>query len=127
MQVFTGTAPGIAANVGEAGRATPFFDRIIRLGSCNNVAVLLLTHLLPGRRHFVDALSRIARVAAVIGKPNSISGHELAAIGSRYRVLPIDRRECSEAAVLGPILNDVVHRGEDLVLLDMGGYFSPSL
>lgn len=93
----------------------------------HDVSVVLVTHIVPGREVFVDALAKICRVAAVIPKPKSIHEPTLQIIAEKYQILNVKRLECYDSALIIDRLLDYIDEQENLVILDMGGYFSESI
>jgi adenosylhomocysteinase len=90
------------------------------------VSVVVVTHMLAERAVFVQAVARMATVAAVLPKPKSINEAALAEISG---VLPVDRLDRAAFANGEHALSFLESRaaGESVVLLDVGGYFAPCL
>ena len=105
-------------------KAAAFFREVSQDRRCENTAVIVVTHLVPGREVFLNAVADIARVAAVIPKPNSIDEHTLRVVQKHQRVVPWTRQDCSNTNMVVPAINELVYPGERLVFLDMGGYFA---
>lgn len=85
-----------------------------------------ITHLLPERPIFLEALARITELRAVLPKPKSIDTSARDEVGERWRCDRLDR-----TAFVSPdkALAYLESRapGEQLGLLDVGGYFAPAL
>ncbi|SFJ73568.1 adenosylhomocysteinase [Streptomyces pini] len=111
----------------ERARLDAFFGRITAaVESAGPVASFLITHLLPERPAFVRAVSTVSDLKAVLPKPKSID--------------PVARREVEKVVSCDPLTREMFTdpdtaleyvesraAGQDLVLLDVGGYFAPSL
>ena len=89
-------------------------------------ASILITHLLADRPSLVAAVAQLSAIAAVLPKPKSIDQGALREIG---RVFPCDRLERRRLADPGEAVKFLDSRaaGQELVLLDIGGYFAPAL
>ncbi|MFJ9521057.1 adenosylhomocysteinase [Kitasatospora sp. NPDC101801] len=89
-------------------------------------SAFLVTHLLPERPSFVRSVAALAELRAVLPKPKSIDP------GARREVeqhTPVDELSRDLFADPATALTYLETRaaGEDVVLLDVGGYFAPSL
>ncbi|MGW8759355.1 adenosylhomocysteinase [Streptomyces albidoflavus] len=87
---------------------------------------VLVTHLLPERPAFVRAVGAVSNLRAVLPKPKSITA---AAKREVERAFPVD--ELSRGLFTDPdtavAYLESRAAGESVVLLDVGGYFAPSL
>lgn len=89
---------------------------------CN---VILVTHLLPDRPLFIDALEKQAKVTVVIPKPRSICRPVRDMIARSYRVRDdITRTELTKPEVSCRFFEEA-SQGTPTVILDIGGYFAP--
>ena len=95
--------------------------------NCKNVAVIVVTHIVPGIAAFIHALADIVRLAAIVPKPNSIHQPTLLEVNRRYTVIHFTRRDCSNEALITAKIEELIRSDEKLVILDMGGYFAKSL
>jgi adenosylhomocysteinase len=86
----------------------------------------VITHLLGERPAFLQAISRVAKIAAVLPKPKSIDVRALREITGLMPVDDLDRAAFSDP---GHTLAYLESRaaGQPVVLLDVGGYFAPNL
>lgn len=102
--------------------AVPQSDRARR----SPPAGLLVTHLLPERPSFVRAVATVSKLRAVLPKPKSI---HLPAQREIEQTVPCDELSRDLFANPDPAVTYPETRaaGEDVVLLDVGGYFAPSL
>jgi adenosylhomocysteinase len=113
----------ITAQIGRGGQgAEPAEPGVLPPG----VSAVVITHLLAERPVFLRAVARVARVAAVLPKPKSVNEAALAEISG---VMPVGRLERAAFADGGYTLAFLESRaaGQNVVLLDVGGYFAPSL
>lgn len=92
----------------------------------HDVASIVITHMLPDRPYFLDAVARGADLISVLPKPRSCDPATRAAVSSRYHCDDLDRDRFTHT---GKVLAYIEERaaGRDLVLLDIGGYFAPAL
>ncbi|WP_431771771.1 adenosylhomocysteinase [Streptomyces cucumeris] len=111
----------------EHARLVAYFGKLSNhFASTSQAASLLVTHLLPERPVFIQAVASLTRLRAVLPKPKSI--HE----GARFeveRTVAVDTLSRELFSEPDTALNYLESRagGEDTVLLDVGGYFAPVL
>lgn len=111
----------------ERARLDSYFARIAtQFATPDRPAAFLITHLLPERPAFVRAVAKQTDLRAVLPKPKSVHAaakREVEQV-TQCDTLSRDLFEDSEAA-----LDYIEARaaGTSLVLLDVGGYFAPSL
>lgn len=111
----------------ERARLDSYFARInTQFPSPEPAASLLITHLLPERPSFVRSVGAASRLRAVLPKPKSI---DQAARREVEKFAPCDVLSRDLFANPDAALDFVESRaaGEDLLLLDVGGYFAPTL
>jgi adenosylhomocysteinase len=83
----------------------------------------MITHLLADRPLFVAATARLSTVAAVLPKPKSVSARALQEIIQMAPCDALDRERLAQPDGLISYL-EMRAAGQDLVLLDVGGYFA---
>ncbi|MFC4906404.1 adenosylhomocysteinase [Actinomadura gamaensis] len=111
----------------EISRAEAFFRKATaRHRPTVALSALVITHLLAERPTYLRAVGRLAEIAAVLPKPKSINPGALREITGR---VPVDELDRSVFADPDRALDYLESRaaGRTLVLLDVGGYFAPSL
>ncbi|MEU8548900.1 adenosylhomocysteinase [Streptomyces roseoverticillatus] len=89
-------------------------------------ASLLVTHLLPERPAFVEAVAHTSNLRAVLPKPKSISADALEVIRNTVPCDPLSREIFDNPTEAVKYL-EMRAAGLPLVLLDIGGYFASSL
>jgi adenosylhomocysteinase len=111
----------------ERARLDSYFSRInSHFTPEEQPASLLITHMLPERPSFIRAVGDASRLRAVLPKPKSID--------------PAAQREVEKFAPCATLSRDLFNdpdaalefvearaTGENVVLLDVGGYFAPAL
>ncbi len=110
----------------ERARLDAYFAKIAtRFAEAEQAASLLVTHLLPEQPAFVRAVASLTRLRAVLPKPKSIHP---AAQREVEQTVPVDTLSRELFADPDTALDYIASRstGEDLVLLDVGGYFAPT-
>lgn len=118
---------GCSVETSERARLDTYFGRIVRqFIPPDRPSSLLVTHLLPERPSFVRAVASLSNLRAVLPKPKSIDS---AARREVEQTIPCDELSRDEFADPDTAVTYLETRaaGEDLVLLDVGGYFAPSL
>ena len=53
-----------------------FFRHFTGQGRIDGLCILLVTHLLPDRPRFIDALGQIGRIGAILPKPKTLNLNE---------------------------------------------------
>ncbi|MHA6762620.1 adenosylhomocysteinase [Streptacidiphilus sp. PAMC 29251] len=111
----------------ERARLDAYFAKITtQFGPTSCPTAFLVTHLLPERPAFVRAVAALARLQAVLPKPKSI---DPAALREVEQTAPCDdlTRELFTDPAGALDYFETRAAGQDLVLLDVGGYFAPAL
>jgi adenosylhomocysteinase len=111
----------------ELARLNAYFAKIAaRFAPTEMVSSFVVTHLLAERPAFVHALASITRLRAVLPKPKSVHP---AARREVEQTVPCDALSRELFADPDTALDYVESRaaGETIVLLDVGGYFAPTL
>jgi adenosylhomocysteinase len=116
----------------ELSRVGAFFRRVterypaMELKDVPRMSAVVITHLLGERPAFLQAIDRMAKIAAVLPKPKSIDARALEEVTA---TLPVDKLERAAFADPASALEYLESRaaGQRVVLLDIGGYFAPSL
>ncbi|MDT9688809.1 adenosylhomocysteinase [Streptomyces sp. P9(2023)] len=112
----------------ERARLDAYFGRITsRFAPAERPAAFLITHLLPERPAFVRGIAGVTDLRAVLPKPKSVHDEALRQIESEGH--PCDRlsRELFADPDRAVRYLDTRAAGRSVVLLDVGGYFAPSI
>ncbi|MFJ8754410.1 adenosylhomocysteinase [Streptomyces sp. NPDC102441] len=111
----------------ENARLDAYFARInARFRPAEQPASLLITHLLPERPSFVRAVAAASELRAVLPKPKSISIPAQREVEKFTQCAPLSRELFTDPGSAVDFLESRA-AGAPLVLLDVGGYFAPSL
>jgi adenosylhomocysteinase len=111
----------------ERARLDAYFAKIIaQFAPTEQAASFVITHLLPERPGFIRAVAAMSRLRAVLPKPKSINPAAQREVEHAVPVDPLSRELFSDPDTA---LDYVESRaaGENIVLLDVGGYFAPTL
>ncbi|MDF3290748.1 adenosylhomocysteinase [Streptomyces silvisoli] len=111
----------------ERARLGTYFSKIAeQFTPAERPSSLLVTHLLPERPSFVRAVASLSNLRAVLPKPKSIHPTAQREV---EQVVPCDVLSRGLFADPDAAVTYLESRaaGEDVVLLDVGGYFAPSL
>ncbi|MEU8569147.1 adenosylhomocysteinase [Streptomyces pathocidini] len=112
----------------ERARLDAYFGRVAsRFTPDERPASFLITHLLPERPAFVRGVATVSELCAVLPKPKSVHASALRQIEADGHACDKLSRElfADPARALRYIENRAA--GRPVVLLDVGGYFAPSL
>ncbi|GAB3709755.1 NAD(P)-binding domain-containing protein [Nocardiopsis oceani] len=111
----------------ERTRIADYFTQTITgTTRASKAGSVVVTHLLPERPVFLDALARITELRAVLPKPKSVDTAARDEVGERWRCDRLDRTAFASPEKVLAYLESRAP-GERLVLLDVGGYFAPAL
>lgn len=112
----------------EQSAAQAFFDRVLATESHpgRRPPVCLVTHILPDRPPFLRALSTIADIVAIIPKPGSVDPQTLRWLGRNDFPVVHATRDQLRSTSFGAISRAAGPRPDELLVLDMGGYFAPA-
>ncbi|MFB7323400.1 adenosylhomocysteinase [Streptomyces sp. NPDC056190] len=111
----------------ERARLDSFFGRIAREFACDPApASFLITHLLPERPSFVRAVAQATRLKAVLPKPKSITQEAYREVVSSFDCDELSRDLFATGDSAISYLESRA-AGEEVILLDVGGYFAPAL
>ncbi|WP_407835851.1 adenosylhomocysteinase [Streptomyces sp. DSM 116496] len=111
----------------DRARLDTYFQQITqRFPMPRDITSLVITHLLPERPAFLGALSAVTRIAAVLPKPRSIDQATLEVVRAVHPVHELSRMRFADPVTALHFLEDVA-AGQQVVLLDIGGYFAGSL
>ena len=101
--------------------AKMFYDRIIEhLDVRQPIDTVVVAHLIPDVLPYLDAVSQVSNVLAVIPKPRSVVSEIKERVSREFTIVELSR-EVIAAEGLAP----VTRKSNNYVLLDIGGYFSP--
>lgn len=111
----------------EVSRVDAFFRKVTAQRPADReTSAVVITHLLGERPAFLRAVGRVAQVAGLLPKPKSIDADALREVRGLMPVDELDRAAfCDPDHALAYLESRAA--GRSVVLLDVGGYFAPSL
>ncbi|BCW90635.1 S-inosyl-L-homocysteine hydrolase [Alphaproteobacteria bacterium SO-S41] len=89
-------------------------------------ASIVITHLLPQRGEFLDALNQVAPIAAVIPIPYSVHAETLELIRKSYPVAQPTLETMLDPQAMTDLIEPYLGKGRT-ALIEIGGYFAPAL
>ncbi|WP_405394910.1 adenosylhomocysteinase [Microbispora hainanensis] len=111
----------------ERARLDAFFQRVTeQFPAGGPITSLIITHLLSERPAFLRAMATTSTVGAVLPKPKSVDQQTLEVVQSAYTVNHLSRELFADSTRALDYVEDTAG-GQDVVLVDIGGYFAPSL
>ncbi|WP_432036984.1 adenosylhomocysteinase [Streptomyces cucumeris] len=111
----------------ERARLDAYFARIVdTFAPIERPSSFLITHLLPERPSFVGAVGKSCNLRAVLPKPKTIDAAARRAIEKTTPCETLSRELFEDADTAVEYIESRA-AGEAVVLLDVGGYFAPSL
>ncbi|MET9602462.1 adenosylhomocysteinase [Streptomyces sp. NPDC006459] len=111
----------------DRARLDTYFGKVAeRFTPPERPSSLLITHLLPERPAFVGAVGKVSHLRAVLPKPKSIHVSARREIERTVACDELSRDMFSDPDTAVMYLENRA-AGESVVLLDVGGYFAPSL
>ncbi|MGW7357884.1 adenosylhomocysteinase [Streptomyces sp. NPDC054802] len=112
----------------EQARLDAYFGRIAsRFAPVETPAAFLITHLLPERPAFVRGVAAVTELRAVLPKPKSVHADALRRVEADGHACDKLSRELFADPDRAVRYLDTRAAGRPVVLLDVGGYFAPSL
>ncbi|MFF5159778.1 adenosylhomocysteinase [Streptomyces sp. NPDC000348] len=112
----------------EHARLNAYFGRIAsRFVPVERPASVLITHLLPERPAFVRGVAEVTELRAVLPKPKSVHAEAMGLVESSGYVCDRLSRELFAEPDRAVRYIEARAAGLRVVLLDVGGYFAPSL
>ncbi len=113
----------------EVIKAQEFFAEVADGETFPNTSAFIVTHLVPGRGEtFIHGLSQISPIAGILPKPNSIDKQESSSVGQKHEVVLWGRKDVNNIALVIPKFQEMLKSDQqEIVLLDIGGYFAQSL
>lgn len=111
----------------DKAKGNEFFFRLLEslLPIEKDMQVILVTHFLPDRLMFLDALSRLCSIALIIPKPHSVDVQAEVEIVGKYPVCNYSRIDLSDSQFAVSIVRQAVGSSK-FAIIDMGGYFAPT-
>lgn len=111
----------------ERARIETFLQRITEHFPVGEpINSLVITHLLGERPCFLNAVNGVAPIRAVLPKPRSICEEAREEIRESLPIGRLIRSTFADPDSAVDYLEEIA-AGEELVLLDIGGYFAPCL
>ncbi len=111
----------------EQARIEGFWNHVVeRFRPPSPTVAAIVTHLIPDRPYFLNALGEAITIGSVIPKPRSLHEETLRIVQDRYRCDRATRAELGDPTFTLRLLREIAGRNT-LVLLDIGGYFSEAL
>lgn len=107
-------------------RRARFFELVASQYARADANLLLLTHLLPDRPEFVDAISHVLRIARIVAVPYSVDSKTLTRLSGEYDVVA-PALDTLEDPVATARLVDSLNCTGPIVILEVGGYFASAL
>jgi adenosylhomocysteinase len=92
--------------------------------SKRDFSVVLVTHILPDRDFFLNAIEKITKSFYIIPKPKSINKTAFNRIQSKYNFLYITKEQLLSKKFSKKTIKEI---NGNVVILDMGGYFAKSI
>ncbi|WP_026085623.1 adenosylhomocysteinase [Streptomyces viridosporus] len=112
----------------ERARLDAFFGRIAsHFTPAERPASLLITHLLPERPAFVRGVAEVTELRAVLPKPKSVHAEAMRLVENSGHTCDKLSRELFAEPDRAVRYIEAKAAGLRVVLLDVGGYFAPSL
>ncbi len=118
------TKCGVPMDTLDEKRVRMFFKSVISEFPVGQpVTSIVVTHLLPDRPFFLEALNQIAPIRSVLWKPKSASPDVFNYLQHKYQFDELSRHKLSDPEALRKYLACRAG-GRKLVILDIGGYFA---
>ncbi|MFH5207870.1 NAD(P)-dependent oxidoreductase [Antrihabitans sp. NCIMB 15449] len=109
-------------------RVRAYYQAVVDvLPKSEHVHCISVNHTAPNSTLFVNAISKIVTVDAILAKPSSYDLPERRAIQNSLNkpIRKLDRDELKGSEWLTSLISETGAPARDIVLADIGGYFSP--
>jgi adenosylhomocysteinase len=106
-------------------RPKRFFDAVsTHIDLPKRVSSIVVAHFIPDVLPYLKTVGRITDVLALVPKPKSIDHDVYEILQPQFRIERVTREELQ----VGNVLSDLIaSSAREVVLFDIGGYFSPLL
>lgn len=92
----------------------------------SSVESLVISHMVPNALSFIPAMNAIAPVCTILPKPKSKERPETAILSADFPIADLTRDWAENPSLVVAYLESLNLNGKDLILVDIGGYFSES-
>jgi adenosylhomocysteinase len=111
----------------DRSRARQFFGSICTaFPVMSETSTIVVTHLLPDRPFFLEALDRLSNISLIVPKPKSVHPEVKSWICHRYPLKTLKRKDLENPELALGLANQYA-KNRPLVILDIGGYFEHTL
>jgi 8-oxo-dGTP pyrophosphatase MutT (NUDIX family) len=122
MPTFAQIVPKIRRTLSNEFRPKRFFDSLAKsLDLPKRVSTIVVAHFIPDVLPYLNTLSQISDVRALIPKPKSIDAAIMEKLKRRFRIESVTREELANGDMLTQLIDGV---SDEVVLFDIGGYFA---
>lgn len=103
--------------------ATIFFNTLLRdIKKRSEIKLILVTHLLPDRPNFIQALEKVMEIGLIIPKPKTIQPDVLNQL-KKYPIFQITRDKLKQKDIAIKLIRKYVG-DSPFIIADIGGYFA---
>lgn len=114
-------------NINDERLAANFFSKVIKtFPPKKESSCIIVTHLLPDRPCFLEAVNSTTKIVSIIPKPKSIYPAVYNFLKHKYPIDKLSRTKLTDSTGFLSSIKSRLH-GEPLVFLDIGGYFSAGI
>ncbi len=123
QQTFQSVVDKIRVALSEEFLPRQFFRRVIETANPpRRFSTIVVTHLLPDVRSYLEAVSSISFIQAVLPKPKSEVPEIRRVLEKQFPLVALSREEIHTGEALYQLIDGF---NSEFLLLDIGGYFAP--
>jgi adenosylhomocysteinase len=109
-------------------RAKKFFQHLCKNFPDGRNAFIMVSHIVSNNKPFFETFQNNGKIAGVIPKPSSIDKEVYSHLSKNgINFLQITKEDLATEGIIENKISSLVDSGENLMILDIGGYFAKSL
>ncbi len=109
-------------------QAKMFMELVGSSFSDKKKSFIVVMHVIKNSTPLIMSLSKYGRIAGIIAKPNSIENNVYEGLQKKgINFLDIGKEDLKGREIINKKIVPLIRENEDLLIVDIGGYFAPSL
>ena len=113
-------------NLNDDKKIKEYFNEFVELIGNIGYKSIIVTHLIPDKLQFIEALDKICPISFIIPKPKSINHEVRKVISEKYSIEFLTREDITNFTKVRRLIDKYLGN-EKFIILDVGGYFATAL